>query len=218
MRAVELEGVGCGDHRGQIAGGVPAITSLLGEQDFLQVADLAARRHFALAAVRPLDRVGHEEEFTVGARKDNGALIAAFADDVSAGGDGSLQLDQAAADHRTVGDRCRGCGNLGGADQVGDVLAVEHDAVGGHLQAEVGQQSGQSVLVVQVDAGAQTSERDRPVHGASVEEIEAEPPGQFTGGTTLASACRAVDGDNHASSPLAAWRGGSIGKISAETP
>ena len=51
------------------------------------------------------------------------------------------------------------------------------------------------------DAGAQRGQGDGPVHGAGVEELEAEPGREAAGGAALARAGRAVDGHDHAWTP-----------------
>ncbi len=45
----------------------------------------------------------------------------------------------------------------------------------GISRPQTGKQRGERVLVAEVNAGAQGSERDGPVHGSRVEKVEPEP-------------------------------------------
>src|SRR5690606_39274600 len=63
---------------------------------------------------------------------------------------------------------------------------------------ELGQQAGDGVGVIEVDAALEPEPSQRPVGGARVEEVEAELGGGRAADRRLAAAARAVDRDDDA--------------------
>lgn len=138
------------DHWRHVARGVPLVADALGLEDFVQRHRFAALGHLALPPAGTLDRVGDEEELAGGVGEGHGALVAALADDVAAGGDGALALDEEAADQPVGGRAPGGGGHFGRADSGRDVLAVQPNAARFDFQAKSGQQPRHGRFIVEV--------------------------------------------------------------------
>src|SRR5438105_6670456 len=88
------------------------------------------------------------------------------------------------------------------ADRFADVLAVEQHLAGRHLQLREVEKLDNAAGIGERDLGPGQRERDRPIHGAGVEELEAEPLCQSFGGGALARAGGSIDRDDHDRSAL----------------
>ena len=173
----------------------------------MQGHDFASGFHLALAAAGACLGIGEEEELAGRIGKDKGALIAALGDHVAALGGLPLPGAELAAHNGAVGHGTGGRGHGGAADFAGHVLAVEPDAARRHLDAQLGEQLCEAVLVAQVEAATEARQCDDAIHGAGVEKLEAEALREATGGAALAGAGGAVDGDDRGASHRRHCRG-----------
>ncbi len=145
----------------------------------------------------PFGLAGGEKELAGRVGKDDGSLIAAFADEVVPGRDGPLQFHQVPADAGVVGGVPGDGGHFPTADRLGNVLAVEEDAVVGQAEVDLPGQFGQGFRPVPIDAAAHACQGHRPIHRPRVEKAESQSSGQRPGHGALACAGRSVNGDNH---------------------
>ena len=121
----ETDGIGGGNQRSDAARTVALIALVLLAEHFVERHRFAAGGEIELPAAGTFLRTGGEEDFALGVRKDDGALIAAFGDDVVVAGQLSLQLDEMLADAGIAGGVVGDVGDWRTADFGGDILAVE---------------------------------------------------------------------------------------------
>ena len=107
-----------------VLAGVALVAQRLLAQDLSGSAPSSAARR-----ARALGRVGGEEDLDRGVGRDHGGDVAALGDPVAVGDQRLLLGDQRGA-HAGVGGHARGgLGDLGGADRLGHVAAVDQHAV-----------------------------------------------------------------------------------------
>ena len=87
-----------------------------------------------------------------------------------------LQEHQMGANLRMIGGIACNRRNLLGPHGVGHVLALQVDPLAGHAKIEGWGQSGQLLRPIPIDAGLQSGQRDRPVHGPGIQIAIAQPP------------------------------------------
>ena len=146
------------------------------------------------AAARALLRDGGEEDLDLGVGRDDRADVAPLGDPVALGEDAPLLRDERLAHGRVGGDARGGLGHPRLADALGDVLAVEQDALAElEPRARARPRPGR---------GARAREADRAVHRPRVEVREAEPLRGGAGDRGLAGPGGTVDGDDHGAERL----------------
>ena len=197
MRGIEKDGVGRGYHGGDGASGVALIACLLAVANIVQRDTGPALQEFMMPPPRTFRWIGRQEELTLGLGKDNRALIATLADNVSPLRQLALEFREMGSHRGTVGDRFRCLGHFWPADRSADILAVQDDLPARHAQLGSLQQHRQRRFARTVDTLFQRLQRDRPIHGAGIEELEAEPRRQVSRRRALTRTCRAIDGDDH---------------------
>ncbi len=151
---------------------------------------------------------GVEVELDVGVREDDGALIAAFADEAWVClADAALFFDEDGADVWDAGDGGDECGDIGFAEAVGEAVAEGDECwwCGGPVEADVcgADEADDGFGVFELEVVVDDDGGGGAVHGAGVEEFEAELVGEVCGNGGFSGACGAVDGDDDA----LAWRG-----------
>src|SRR5262245_29517028 len=83
------------------------------------------------------------------------------------------------------------------ANRLGHVLAVEDDMARRHLEPRVVEEFDHAGGIAEWNVRPRERQCDRPVHGAGVEELEPEPPGQALRGRALPGAGGPVDRHDH---------------------
>ena len=156
------------------------------------------------AAAAGIER-GGQEELDIGIWEDDRPDVAALHDAVDGRAKDALPVDERGADGGNGADLGGGFGDLGGSDGLCDIFAGEEDAVESFYKLEVdGERAGDlAELFVGargegIDASAVPLEGHAAVHGAGVDESEAEPLGEESGDGAFACARGAIHCDNHA--------------------
>ena len=152
-----------------------------------------------MPALRALMFIGGKEDFHFRMRKYNGALVAAFRDDVVSGCGRPLPFDELRTDARIVGRVVRGRRDVEASNRLGHIATIEQHTVAGQLDADAARKVGQFLGRSEIDALLTGRQRDRAVHRSGIEEAEAQTARQATGCTALSGAGGSVDGDNHGS-------------------
>jgi hypothetical protein len=166
------------------------------------VNEFAAGTELIGAASGALDGGGVEIEFQFGVGEHDRSLVAAFGDEVGAGGaDFLLLADEEFADGGDEGDEGGSAGGITGAEEVADGFTVEEDAgrLDGKVEDDFGEPGdvGKLARVFEVGVAAEGGEADRAVHRTGVEEIEAEFLGDGLSHRGFPGSGGAVDGDDH---------------------
>ena len=143
---------------------------------------------------------GGHEDLRRDVRENDRADVAAFHHTAhSRCGQRTLECDQVGAHSRNRGDRRHVAGDLRAANLAGNILTVEEDGGGvrviGDFQRQGGRRLGHGFLVGRVDALAQHPQGGNAVHSAGVQVLCTQLGCDHPGDSRLASAGRAVDGN-----------------------
>ena len=159
---------------------------------------LATKFKIACAAASSLFGTGREKNLALGIWKRNRSLVPAFADKVVLAGNLALPLHKVLARRWIVGNQVNHRCDFDGANLIRHVISVEQHAIVFKVDQDLACQRGDDCIVVPIDVGSNSRQRDGAVHRAGVKKAKAKPRRERSGNVTLSCACGAVDGYDHA--------------------